>query len=146
MRAVVRRERFELVELLDAVSGHHHRDLELPELRVLQIIHGASSLGVTAFTPDPITGRGVRTIDGDLDVEIVQRRQSSSRDWINTRPIGGELHAHLLINGVFDQLKEVAADHWFASTDIDVKDLHRGDFIDERYRFTRREFHGVSSA
>ena len=39
-----------------------------------------------------------------------------------------------------DQLKEVAPHHRFASADVDVEDLHRGDLVDERTRFIGREF------
>jgi len=61
--AVVRGELLKFVELFDRLSGHDDRNLELTEIRGLQVVHRATSAVVTASAANSITGRRVHTID-----------------------------------------------------------------------------------
>lgn len=85
-------------------------------------------------------------VDRDLNVEVVNAGQSLRRRFVDARAIRGEFDAHVLVDRVFHQLEEVIAHHWFAAADVDVENLHGGDLVDQRLRFSRRQFHRVATS
>ena len=70
----------------------------------------------------------------------------SGRAPIDARAVGRELHAHAPTHSVLDEFEEVTPHHRLAAADVDVEDLHVGDLVDQRQRFTGREFARVATA
>ena len=56
-------ERLELVELVDVVAGDDHRDLELAEPGVTEVVHRPDRRVVGAFTADGVVGDGVGAVE-----------------------------------------------------------------------------------
>src|SRR5271154_971792 len=125
---------FELIKLLHAMTSHDDRNLERAEVRRGQIVHGAPRRVVTADATNSITRESVRAIDGNLHVEIVEARESTSGALIDSRPVRRKLNPDTLIDGVLNEVEEVASNHRFTPADVDVKDLHGGDLVDESLR------------
>ncbi len=65
----------ERVELLHVLAGDDDTDLEGAEARRGQIVHGRSGGGEGAIAAHGVVAGGGGTINADLDVEVVERRQ-----------------------------------------------------------------------
>jgi hypothetical protein len=142
---VRRCEFFKFIELLNALASHHDGDLEGSEVDLLQVVHGAARGVITSHTAHSITRDGVRTVNGNLYIEVVNAREPLRRGPVNTRAIRGELHTNLLVYRVLDQFKKISAHHGLAATDVDVENLHSSDLVDQGLRFDRAQFIGVAS-
>ena len=61
------------------VTGHHHRDLEAFETRVVQVLHCLLSDLEGALATDRVVGRGVCPVYRDLHVHVVHGGELSRR-------------------------------------------------------------------
>ena len=73
-----------------------------------------------------------RAVDGNLDVEIVHRRQPRRGLSIDVGAVGRELHPDVMTHRVFDDLEEVGPQHRFPAAEVHVENLESFEFVDDR--------------
>ena len=146
LSAVASGDGFELIELAHVVAGHDHRDLELAEPGLCQVVHRRGRRCEAARTPERVIGGLIGTVDRDLDIDVVAAGQAPSSLRCQAGPVGRELDSHAARGGVLDELEEVAADHRLAPTDVHVEDLEGCHLVDEAGGLFGRELRRVSSA
>ena len=144
--AVFVRKRFVRVDLFDIFASHDDGKLELTEVGIAQMVHGGANSGVGAFTAHRVIGYFVDTIKRDLNVDVVHRRKALRVLGIDATTVGGELHTNALFHAVFDDLEEVGAQHWFATTDVDVEHLHLGELVNNGLHLFGRQLVGIATA
>ena len=132
-------ECLEPVELIDVVAGDHHRDLErsvlLDEPGSGEVVHCRTGRCVRPLAAHRVVGGRVETVEADLDVEVVHRREPLRVLLVDERAVGGELHAdaHAAVgrcDRVVEQLEEVAAHHRLAAADVDVEHLQLAQLVE----------------
>src|SRR3979409_2025476 len=103
------------------------------------MVHGTPCRGVGTLAAYRVVGWRVDTVDRDLHVEVIHRRETAGGLTVDEGPVGGELDPDAMVDRVRDELEEVAAHHRFAATDVHVEDLHAFELVDERLRLGRGE-------
>ena len=144
--AVFVRKRFVRVDLFDIFASHDDGKLELTEVGIAQMVHGGANSGVGAFTAHRVIGYFVDTIKRDLNVDVVHRRQTLGGFGGDATTVGRELHADAFFDAVLDDLEEVGAQHWFATTDVDVEHLHLGELVDNGLHLLGGQLVGIATA
>ena len=109
------------------------------------MVHGGANSGVGAFTAHGIVGDCIDTVERDLNVDVVHRRQTLGGFGGDATTVGRELHADAFFDAVLDDLEEVGAQHWFATTDVDVEHLHLGELVDNGLHLLGGEFVGIAT-
>ena len=102
----------------------------------------ANGIGVKFST----NGTYLDTVEADLDVEVVHRRQALCRPSVDERPVRRELHPDALLHRVVDELVEVASDHRLAAADVDVEDLEVVELVEDALRLSGRQLVGIATA
>ena len=144
--AVAVGERLEPVELGHVLAGDDDADLERPEGGRGKVVHGAAGHVVAAGAAYGVVGGGIDSVEADLDVEVVHRRQPAGLLGVDERAVGGELHPDALLHRVLDQLEEVAAHHGFATADVDVEHLQVAQFVEHALGLGRGQLVWVAPA
>ena len=84
--------------------------------------------------------RSIYAVEADLDVEIIHCRKTFCIFLVDECTIGRELHTDAVGYGVFNDFKEVTANHWFATTDVDIEHLQVTQFIKYCFCLFSRQF------
>ena len=89
------------------MAGGDDADLERPKVGGRQVVHRPTRHRVAAHATNGVVGDSVDSIDADLDVEVVHRRQTPRVGLIDEGAVGRELDADsvatlLRCDGVFD--------------------------------------------
>ena len=134
------------VDLFDVLAGHDHRQLELTEIGIAQMVHGGAHPGVGALAAHGVVGVLVDTVERDLDVDVVHGGEALGVLGVDAAAVGGELHAHTLGHAVLDDLEEVGAQHGFTAADVHVEHLHLGQLIDHGLHLFGGELVGIAPA
>jgi hypothetical protein len=87
-----------------------------------QAVHRPPGGGVAALAPDQVVGGGVEAVEGDLDVEVVHRRQATGRLIGDEGPVV-ENFTPMSREMECSTISRVAADGGLATADVDVEDL-----------------------
>ena len=130
LRAVGIGERLEPVELIDVVTGDDDRDLERAEVGRSKVVHRPPGRVVRADAAHRVVRRRVKTVEGDLDVEVFHRGEAPSLLGVDERPVGRELDPDVVGDGVLDEFEEVAANHRLAPADVDVEHLQVAQLVE----------------
>ena len=112
------------------MTSHNYGNLELTKASITQVVHGANCCCKRTFTTNCIVSCCVSAVQTYLNVEVIKCSQTLGIFLVNKRAIGGELHADAVIDGVFNDLKEIAAHHWLTTTNVDVKHLQVPQFVE----------------
>ena len=139
-------ELLERVELVDVVARHDDGDFERAEPGIGEVIHRPACGVVRADAADRIVSDRIGSIEADLDVEVIHRGETTRLVGIDEGTVGRELDPDVAADRVVDQLEEIATDHWFAATDIDVENLQVVELVQHPFGFDRCQLAGVAAA
>jgi hypothetical protein len=113
------------------VAGDDDRDLERAQAGLGEPVHPATCQRVAAAPAHRVVGLRRGAVDRYLHVEVIGGRDPGRRLLGDERAVGGELDPHLALDGVVDQIQEVAAHQRLAAADVDVEDAHPCQLVDQ---------------
>ena len=136
----------EPIELGHVLAGHDHADLELPEVGRRQVVHGRPGGRKRSLAPHGVVGGGQGAVQADLHIDVVHGGQAARPVRGEPGPVGGELHADLVVDGVGEQVEEVRAQHGLAAADVHVEHLHGSQLVHHAAGLGRRQLPRVAAA
>ena len=80
-----------------------------------------------------------------MDIEIVHGSKSLRIFCSDVRAVGRKFHTDVVVFGMFKNLKEVFANHWLATTNVDVEHLQVAQLIKHILHLVSVEFAWVAA-
>ena len=93
-----------------------------------------------ALATDSIVGCRGATIQADLEVERIILFQATRPFSRNQSAVGADTHHKAALSAAFEDLPDAGINKWFATTKMDLEDLHLREFIDKGQRLLRGQF------
>jgi hypothetical protein len=98
-----------------------------------------------ACATDCVVHIGGRSIERDLDVDVVVGRDAGGGLLGDPGSVGRELDADIVRRRVVEDLPEIAANSGLAASDVDVEDQHRLELVDHAEALGRRELARIAA-